>query len=151
MPRKTNGTASIDHHSTPQRSARWLLFCIARNNCSYPNCQGGGTRRGATRLARKNCVWFRVTPTPFKANDNVRQVGFDCDPSSILSCSLAQLTADQAANEHTGLAPDEIDFFTPLDATVTRLPATLPLFATGLGALGLFGWRRKRQPKALSA
>ena len=42
-------------------------------------------------------------------NDNVQQVGFDSDPPSILSCSLAQLTADQAANEHTGLAPDEID------------------------------------------
>jgi hypothetical protein len=29
--------------------------------------------------------------------------------------------------------------------TVTPLPATLPLFATGLGALGLLGWRRKRK------
>ena len=29
------------------------------------------------------------------------------------------------------------------------LPAALPLFATGLGALGLFGWRRKR--KAIAA
>ena len=27
---------------------------------------------------------------------------------------------------------------------VTPLPAALPLFATGLGALGLLGWRRKR-------
>jgi hypothetical protein len=25
------------------------------------------------------------------------------------------------------------------------LPATLPLFASGLGALGLCGWRRKRR------
>jgi len=31
------------------------------------------------------------------------------------------------------------------------LPATLPLFATGLGALGLLGWRRKRKATALSA
>jgi hypothetical protein len=30
-------------------------------------------------------------------------------------------------------------------ATTTPLPAALPLFATGLGALGLFGWRRKRK------
>jgi hypothetical protein len=28
---------------------------------------------------------------------------------------------------------------------VTPLPAALPLFATGLGALGLIGWRRKRK------
>jgi hypothetical protein len=27
----------------------------------------------------------------------------------------------------------------------TPIPAALPLFATGLGALGLLGWRRKRK------
>jgi len=31
---------------------------------------------------------------------------------------------------------------------VTPLPAALPLFATGLGALGLLGWRRKRKQLA---
>jgi hypothetical protein len=31
----------------------------------------------------------------------------------------------------------------------TPLPAALPLFATGLGALGLFGWRRKRKVSAV--
>jgi hypothetical protein len=30
-------------------------------------------------------------------------------------------------------------------AATTPLPAALPLFATGLGAAGLFGWRRKRK------
>ncbi len=30
----------------------------------------------------------------------------------------------------------------------TPLPATLPLFATGLGGLGLLGWRRKRKVQA---
>jgi hypothetical protein len=33
----------------------------------------------------------------------------------------------------------------------TPLPAALPLFATGLGAIGLFGWRRKRKCAALEA
>jgi len=33
----------------------------------------------------------------------------------------------------------------------TPLPATLPLFATGLGALGLLGWYRKRKAAAVSA
>jgi len=31
------------------------------------------------------------------------------------------------------------------------LPAALPLFVTGLGALGLFGWRRKKKAAALAA
>ena len=39
--------------------------------------------------------------------------------------------------------------FTPVGAT--PLPAALPLFATGLGALGLLGWRRKRKAAAAAA
>jgi hypothetical protein len=35
-----------------------------------------------------------------------------------------------------------------LGAVVTPLPAAFPLFATGLGALGLLGWRRKRKAQA---
>ena len=58
------------------------------------------------------------------------------------SCSLTQMVEDQAANDHTGLDPNEVN------TTVTPLPATLPLFATGLGALGLLGWRRKRTTAA---
>ena len=34
---------------------------------------------------------------------------------------------------------------TDLGVTSTPLPAALPLFASGLGAMGLFGWRRKRK------
>ena len=32
--------------------------------------------------------------------------------------------------------------------SATPLPAALPLFATGLGAMGLLGWRRKRKAQA---
>ena len=32
--------------------------------------------------------------------------------------------------------------------TATPLPAALPLFATGLGGLGLLGWRRKGKAQA---
>lgn len=37
---------------------------------------------------------------------------------------------------------------TTTNSAATPLPAALPLFATGLGALGLFGWRRKRKAQA---
>ena len=33
----------------------------------------------------------------------------------------------------------------------TPVPAALPLFAGGLGAIGLFGWRRKKKPAILAA
>ena len=40
---------------------------------------------------------------------------------------------------------DEVPEASTFTAVVTPLPAALPLFATGLGALGLLGWRRKRK------
>jgi hypothetical protein len=39
----------------------------------------------------------------------------------------------------------------PVTRTITPIPAALPLFATGLGALGLLGWRRKRKAQAVAA
>ena len=36
------------------------------------------------------------------------------------------------------------------DEVATPLPAALPLFATGLGGLGLLGWRRKKKAAALA-
>jgi hypothetical protein len=37
------------------------------------------------------------------------------------------------------------------DISATPLPGALPLFATGLGALGLLGWRRKKKVAATAA
>jgi hypothetical protein len=42
------------------------------------------------------------------------------------------------------------NFTFSLTGDVIPLPATLPLFATGLGALGLLGWRRKRKAQAVA-
>jgi hypothetical protein len=39
----------------------------------------------------------------------------------------------------------------PLNSSAAPLPATLPLCATGLGVLGLLGWRRKRKAKAFAS
>jgi hypothetical protein len=39
----------------------------------------------------------------------------------------------------------------PACSAATPLPAALSLFATGLGALGLLGWRRKRKNAAIAA
>jgi PEP-CTERM motif len=38
-----------------------------------------------------------------------------------------------------------------VSAVVTPLPAALPLFASGLGALGLLSWRRKQKAAARAA
>jgi hypothetical protein len=38
-----------------------------------------------------------------------------------------------------------------VSVSATPLPAAFPLFATGLGALGLLGWRKKRKNAAAVA
>jgi hypothetical protein len=43
----------------------------------------------------------------------------------------------------------EVDNFSAIVAA-TPLPAALPLFATGFGALGLLSWRRKRKAQAVA-
>ena len=45
-----------------------------------------------------------------------------------------------------GCSTNECGYF--LTPAPTPLPAAFPLFATGLGALSLLGWRRKRKPQA---
>jgi hypothetical protein len=65
------------------------------------------------------------------------------------STVLAFLNGDPSNDTSNGL--DNIT----LNATTTPptpLPGAFPLFfATGLGALGLFGWRRKRKNAAIAA
>jgi hypothetical protein len=48
----------------------------------------------------------------------------------------------------TGFSGEWITDFTPAP---TPLPGALPLLASGLGALGLLGWRRKRKVAAVTA
>jgi len=51
-----------------------------------------------------------------------------------------------------GPALDNVAVFaTSNESFQTPLPAALPLFASGLGAIGLFGWRRKRKNAATIA
>jgi hypothetical protein len=50
-----------------------------------------------------------------------------------------------AVSDLGGSLGGSLGFVLSGDAQTTPLPATLPLFASGLGALGLLGWRRKRK------
>jgi len=60
---------------------------------------------------------------------------------------LGYLTAD--GNFFYGTISDGSVTVTPVAAT--PLPAAFPLFGTGLGAMGLLGWRRKRKNAAATA
>ena len=56
---------------------------------------------------------------------------------------LGTTTYNGAALDFSTIAIDTV-------GTATPLPAALPLFATGLGAMGLLGWRRKRKAQAVA-
>ena len=63
---------------------------------------------------------------------------FSANPPFLLEDSAGDQVASDTAT------------FTPVVGT-TPLPAALPLVASGLSALGLFGWRRKRKAAAIAA
>lgn len=76
------------------------------------------------------------------------------------SQSLIGYTGGQIASGHTVKVLEPCtgcDFHTlfsgsfTAQVSTTPLPAALPLFATGLGAMGLLGWRRKRENTAALA
>ena len=64
---------------------------------------------------------------------------------------LAFPDGGNVVNSFDGILPGggpQIGIGSFLVADATPLPAALPLFVTGLGALGLLGWRRKRKAVA---
>ena len=66
---------------------------------------------------------------------------------SLRSPNAAQ-TSFWADDEHFAAHAQQLEGELFIEVANTPLPAALPLFASGLGALGLLGWRRKRKNAA---
>jgi len=69
------------------------------------------------------------------------------NPSDIFNASANGQTIGIEFFEGNATNNQAVNF----DISTTPLPAALPLFATGIGAMGLFGWRRKRKNTAVQA
>ena len=75
-------------------------------------------------------------------------------PAAMLTNTLAALRLADGAQDTDNNAADFVTGVpNPRNSAVaeTPLPATLSLFATGLGPLGLIGWRRKKKAAAFAA
>jgi hypothetical protein len=90
---------------------------------------------------------------------NGNQIGYTTETANATFNSNIALNFVVGVNEflvsdiNSGGGPSGAAFFATVtyDVSQTPLPAALPLFATGLGALGLLGWRRKRKAAAIVA
>jgi outer membrane lipase/esterase len=71
--------------------------------------------------------------------------------TALLRSANAAQTSFWADDEHLAAAAQQLEGQLFINVVTTPLPAALPLFATGLGVLGLLGWRRKRKAAATAA
>jgi hypothetical protein len=103
----------------------------------------GGSAGGLSGQLANFTVGPGVTLTGNSAQETIDFNASWADLSAVLWCS----------STCTFLAPSETMLSLTFDEiqSATPLPAALPLFATGLGALGLFGWRKKRKNAATLA
>jgi hypothetical protein len=75
---------------------------------------------------------------PIFGASSVSQAYTFTDPTPLTSLAISFATTGSPT-----ISP--VNFTGVSGLQVVPLPATLPLFASGLGALGLLGWRRKRK------
>jgi hypothetical protein len=105
----------------------------------------------AEDFVAQNSVAADNTTAPFLGLWNL-SLG-DADPG-IMTFSNGTTVAgcsQPCADFQDNIYADQDFSFTPIQSGTTPLPAALPLFATGLGSIGLLGWRRNRKSAALAA
>jgi hypothetical protein len=73
-------------------------------------------------------------------------IAANCNAGSIPAINDLHFVVTDATVAQLEVANEQGNFFS---AGITPIPAALPLFATGLGALGLLGWRKKRKARQL--
>jgi hypothetical protein len=90
----------------------------------------------------------------FMGGPNITDVVVGSGTSSDFQPVSLMFTADSITVDVAGdnlALNDQLILDVETTVSATPLPAALPLFATGFGALGLLGWRRKRKGAAVVA
>jgi|HubBroStandDraft_6_1064221.scaffolds.fasta_scaffold292764_2 hypothetical protein len=97
------------------------------------------------------------TDTPYQSGPSAPVVVYDANLAGgtyvldtyLGSCGIEDNGSNCGGNAGDSTDPDGQVLFTPVSAT--PLPGAMPLFATGMGLVGMFGWRRKRKNSAAIA
>jgi hypothetical protein len=113
---------------------------------------GGGTLSGGTvipetvsRGAAGDVIGFNfstLVPLLFSPGSTTFVLVIKTNATEFTSGTVSEIDGGVAAS-FAAFAPNGVPEVTPV-------PTTLPLLATGLGALGLLGWRRKRKAQAVA-
>jgi hypothetical protein len=87
-------------------------------------------------------------PVTFTLSDQID--GFYTDGTVAGSTFYSNLSVNECLSFNPACDPDNVIGYsgTLTSASITPIPATLPLLAAGLGGIGLLGWRRKRRAQA---
>lgn len=107
------------------------LPCTDPGTCSGGNTSHAGSFNFETSAVTSSTITIDITAT----GGNTW-----ADAAAVLT---ANTDGWEAADNMAG-TPQDLGYY-----SATPLPAALPLFFTGLGGLGLLGWRRKRQAQAV--
>jgi hypothetical protein len=112
-----------------------------------------GARRRRSQLEYDECLISTTSYGRFSTTrtDDATGLSWELFTHTFIASAtttLAFLNGDPGDDNSNGL--DNVVLI-DLGPAATPLPAALPLFATGLGALGLLGWRRKRKAAAIAA
>jgi hypothetical protein len=124
--------------TTPQGGGDYLVTSVIATVGGFPvSLAPVGTVSNGSGGFNDNILYYN-TPTPTEYFDTM---------------GLGQLIGGNPTDIACGVGcfviytdtPSDLHAITSLTVSQTPLPAALPLFAGGLGGLGLFGWRRKRK------
>jgi len=155
----TLGTATSYYNTSPTPTATTTTWTASGNGTGSLHDDGAGDFGGAYNNSGSglsnpggNILKFSITAAGLLLSDFITNGNgnlFAVDIGGI--CTGTGTTSPSCGmGVSTGIAyADTTDNMINLLSS-TPLPAALPLFATGLGAMGLFGWRRKRKTQAVA-
>lgn len=151
--------ASPNHHGSSQANASINVLSttltVSSSNGSTKNSALSFNVKEQLSPDSKNSIYMNVSGSAGSWASNGKAGGTvsasaGIDPFIYIDSSFAGLYPGIDPNLYSIVVNSEFLNIPPATSQVP-LPATLPLFATGLGALGLLGWRRKRKLQAVAA